>query len=105
MDQGFFCRIRGVDGVAHNCEGAARSPPLAAGRTDARNGENLRFCKKKSCGIQMPGSTPRLLLPRGGLVSSGLADPAGSMPRERRLGTAVFPDPEATAAHQRWRAD
>jgi hypothetical protein len=38
MDQGFFCRIRGVDGVPQNCEVAARSPPLAAGRTDARNG-------------------------------------------------------------------
>src|SRR5260370_2155557 len=38
MDQGFFCRIRGIDGVPQNCEVAARSPPLAAGRTDARNG-------------------------------------------------------------------
>src|SRR6516164_10186924 len=38
MDQGFFYRIRGVDGVPQNCEVAARSPPLAAGRTDARNG-------------------------------------------------------------------
>src|SRR5262249_20984927 len=38
VDQGFFCRIRGVDGVPQNCEVAAKSPPLAAGRTDARNG-------------------------------------------------------------------
>src|SRR6516165_2432295 len=38
MDQGFFSRIRGVDGGLQNCEVAARSPPLAAGRTDARNG-------------------------------------------------------------------
>src|SRR5260221_463791 len=38
MDQGFFCRIRGVDGVPQNCEVAARSTPLAARRTDARNG-------------------------------------------------------------------
>src|SRR6516225_4144787 len=38
MDQGFFCRIRGVDGVPQNCEVAAMSPLLAAGRTDARNG-------------------------------------------------------------------
>lgn len=38
MDQGFFCRIRGVDGVPQHCEVAARSPPRAAGRTDARNG-------------------------------------------------------------------
>ena len=38
MDQSFFWRIRGVDGVPQNCEVAARSPPLAAVRTDARNG-------------------------------------------------------------------
>src|SRR5262249_2467924 len=38
MDQGFFWRILGVDGVPWNGEVAARSPPLAAGRTDARNG-------------------------------------------------------------------
>jgi hypothetical protein len=37
-DQGFFCGIRGVDGVPQNCEVAARFPPLAAGRTDARKG-------------------------------------------------------------------
>ncbi len=29
MIQGFFCRIRGVDGVPQNCEVAVRSPPLA----------------------------------------------------------------------------
>src|SRR5262249_354588 len=38
MDQGLFCRIRGADGVPQNCEVAARSPPLAARRTDTRNG-------------------------------------------------------------------
>jgi hypothetical protein len=38
MDQGFFCRILGVDGVPQNGEVAARPPPLAAGRTAARNG-------------------------------------------------------------------
>jgi hypothetical protein len=38
MNQGFFCRIRGIDGVPQNCAVAAKSPPLAAGRTDARNG-------------------------------------------------------------------
>jgi hypothetical protein len=30
MEQGFFCRIRRVDGVPQNCEVAARSPPRAA---------------------------------------------------------------------------
>jgi hypothetical protein len=38
MKQGFFRRIRGVDGVPQKNEVAARSPPLAAGRIDARNG-------------------------------------------------------------------
>jgi hypothetical protein len=38
LNQGFFCRIRAVDGVPQNCEVAARAPPLAAGRTDSRNG-------------------------------------------------------------------
>jgi hypothetical protein len=33
-----FFGIREVDGGPQNCEVAARSPPLAAGRTDARNG-------------------------------------------------------------------
>jgi hypothetical protein len=37
LDQSFFCRIRGIDGVPQNGEIAARSPPLAAGRSDARN--------------------------------------------------------------------
>jgi hypothetical protein len=31
-----FCQIREVDGVPQNGEVAARSPPLAAARTDAR---------------------------------------------------------------------
>jgi hypothetical protein len=38
VDQGFFCGIRGVEGVPQNCEVAVKSPPLAAGQTDARNG-------------------------------------------------------------------
>jgi hypothetical protein len=38
MDQGFFCRIREVDGVPQHGEVAASFPSLGAGRTDARNG-------------------------------------------------------------------
>jgi hypothetical protein len=43
MDLGFFCRIRGVDGLPQNCEVAARSPPLAAGRLDAQRPDVRQF--------------------------------------------------------------
>src|SRR5262249_35823594 len=47
MDQGVFYRICRVDGMPQNCEVAARSPPLAASRTDAQPPGVRRFHRPK----------------------------------------------------------
>src|ERR1700676_3508409 len=74
MDQGFFCRIRGVDGVPQNCEVAARSPPLAAGRTDARNGPAfVGHIDREGMMVQLERIEDRL---RRGLVGRAWHSPA-----------------------------